>query len=162
MSRNSFRQIGLLPIYKSDQLQDWQLSGYYNNWLESIQYVPRDTLVSFSTPPVTGIKSPPSQITARKLNIKGNIKTILSSTDLAVTMYAKNIDDDTKTYYYFIQSTLPSVLDKGCVYEIYIEDADGNSFISNIFVAIDETEIFIYAEDSNLLVDETGEGILFE
>lgn len=162
MSRNSFRQNGSLPVYKSDQLQDWQLKGYYNNYLCGILYVPRHTLVSFSTPPVTGIKSAPTQITARKLSIKGNIKTIIKSTDLLVTMYAKTIDSGTKTYYYFIQSDLPSLLDEGCIYEIYIEDADGNSFITNIFKTITENEIFIHAEDGRVLQAEDGQDIVFQ
>lgn len=161
---SNYKKIGLLPFYKSDQPQDWQLKGYYYNWLLSAQYVPRDKLVSFSTPPVSGEKTAPTQITIRKLKIKGDVKTILSSTVYNVTLYANF--NGSQTYYYFIQSSITSDIDEylevGCIYEIYLEDADGNSFISNIFIAIEESKIYIAAEDSQAILTEAGEQILFE
>lgn len=162
MSRNSYRQTGLLPIYKSNLSQDWQLDGYYNNWKNSLQYVPFDTLVSFSTPSVDGAKTAPTEIILRKLNIIGSVKTILSSTTLSVTMYAKQVDGGTSTYYYFIQSSLPEPLDRGCIYEIYIEDSDQNSFISNIFLAISLKDLVIYSESKGAIETESGQDILFE
>lgn len=162
MSNN--KQSGLLPFYKSDQSQDWALSGYYNNWQSAVQYVPRDVLVSFMTPTISGTKTAPTEITIRKLSITGGIKTVLSSADYTVTLYEKQ--QDSQTQYYFIQSAISSnpteYLQESCLYEIYLEDADGNGFISNIFIAFDETEIYIHSESGEIITDESGEGILFE
>lgn len=164
MSR--YKRFGLLPIYKSNQDQDWKLDGYYNNFKSAIQYIPRDTLVSFRTPPVAGSYTAPTKLTIRKLSIKGGIKTIVSSADYTVTVNKQEIDAGSESYYYFNQSAISTniseFLDAGCIYEIYLEDSEGNSFISNIFVAIDESQIFIYAESNEAILTEDGEQILFE
>ena len=144
---SNYKHTGLLPIYKSDQSQDWQLSGYYNNWQTSVQYIPNDVLVSFTTPTVSGTKTAPTQITLRKLNIVGGVKTIISSEVYNVTMHETHRNGQTE--YYFIQSAITTnpleYLTSGCLYEIYIEDADGNGFISNIFIATSEdTDSYIY------------------
>lgn len=160
MAKSKKKRKGLFPIYEINQSQDWQLKGYYNNYMTAAQYVPRDKLVSFTTPAVAGIKTvAPTQIIARKLLLKGDQKTILSSTDYAVTMSL--ITEDGETQYYFNQQTLSgSYLDDGCFYEIYIEDADGNKFLSNIFIAIEESEIELYLEDGQQLLLEDGQTLI--
>ena len=162
---SKYKRYGLFPFYKSDQLQDWQLVGYYNNFKSSLQYVPRDVLVGFSTPPVDGVKTAPTEITIRKISIKGDIKTIIESNTYAVTMYRKLIENDTQTYYYFNQSPISSdeeeYLTSGELYEIYIEDLDGNSFISNIFMAVEESQLYITTESGFNILTETGEEIKY-
>ncbi len=160
---SQYKRYGLFPIYKSDQPQDWQLEGYYNTFKNAFQFVPRDVLVSFRTPPVSGTKTAPTQITIRKLSIKAAAKTIVSSDVYNVTMYEEHANS--QTYYYFIQSAITSIaaefLDVGELYELYIEDADGNSFISNIFIAVDETELFIQTEGGLNILTEDGDEILY-
>lgn len=165
MSNN--KKSSLFPFYKSDYSQDWELSGYYYNWQLSSIYVPKDVLKSFKTPTVSGIKQPPTEITIRKIAIKGNTKTIINSNTYSVNMYSRYLENYSKTEYYFIQSSFTDdpnqYLDEGCTYEIYIEDADGNAFISNVFIAIDETQIYITAESGEIIIDEqSGESIVFE
>lgn len=166
----------LLPFYKSDQLQDWELSGYYKEFLGAIQLVPQDVLVSFRTPIMGGaIATDPTSITLRKLSIINGVKTILESKDYNVTINRAFVDSNYKlttqanasyTYYYFNQSKITEnavdFLELGCIYEIYLEDAFDNKFISNIFVAIEETEIFIYAENGLGILTEDGQNIVFQ
>ncbi len=172
----TFKRTGLLPFYKDDQPQDWELSGYFDEFINAIQFVPRDVLVSFRTPFINAVLDvEPTQITIRKLSFGGETKTIISSDDYTVTINIQYADVNLKnceeadaiyTYYYFNQSTISEDANEylivGCIYEIYLVDASGNSYISNIFVAIDETKIFINAEDGQIILDESGEGILFE
>ena len=171
-----FKRSGFLPFYKADQLQDWQLSGYYNEFITGIQFVPQDALVSFRTPIVGGATSTdPTGITLRRLAIKNGEKTILESNDYAVTINRAFLDENYKlttqgnasyTYYYFNQAKITEdendFLNLGCIYEIYLEDENDNSFISNIFVAIEETKILIYAENDMSILTEDGLGILFQ
>lgn len=173
---STFKRNALLPFYKDDQPQDWQLSGYYDEFINSLQLVPRDQLVSFRTPVINAvILTDPTQITIRRLSIQNGVKTVLESTNYTVTINRQFVDANFKistqanaeyTYYYFNQSAIAAdavnYLDACKIYEIYLEDSTGNKFISNIFVAIDETEIFIHAEDGQILLDESGEGILFQ
>jgi hypothetical protein len=173
---STFKRNGLFPFYKEDQPQDWQISGYYDEFLNSLQLVPRDVLKSFRTPNINAvITSDITSIFIRRLSIFNGIKTILETNEYTVTINRQFVDENSKTcsqsnavytYYYFNQSAISDnpidYLDSYKLYEIYIEDTLGNKFISNTFIAIDETEIFINTEDGQIILDETGEGILFE
>ena len=162
---SKYKRHGLFPIYKSDQSQDWELSGYYDNFNAAFQFVPKDVLVGFRTPPVDGVKTAPTEITIRKISIKGGVKSIIESNNYTVTMYRKLIENDTQTYYYFNQSPISSdpndYLDEGELYEIYIIDADNNSFISNIFIAVDESELYLATESGFNILTESGEEIKY-
>lgn len=173
---STFRRTGLLPFYKSDQNQDWQTSGYFDEYINAIQFIPRDKLVGFRTPFITGVLTTnPTQITIRRLSLINGEKTILESANYTVTINIQYADvnynnceqsDAIYTYYYFNQSIIDSdvnnYLTAGRIYEIYLIDASDNSFISNIFCAIDETDIFIYSEGGQIILDESGESIVFE
>lgn len=163
---SNFRRFGLLPFFKSDQPQDWEIDGYYYNWRKTVQYVPRDTLVSFRTPVISGSKAVPTEITIRKLKIKGQTKTIVSSDTYTVDIYKEELLGGTESYYYFFQSPIDAspvnYLEAGEMYEIYLDNGVGDTFISNIFIALDIEDVYIKSEAGETITDETGEGILFE
>jgi hypothetical protein len=159
-----YKRNGLLPVYKSDQSQDWQLDGYFSNWVLAKKWVPKDVLVSFRTPLINGSYTAPATMTIRKLSILGNIKTIVSTQEVTSGLQKQIVG--TQSYYWRQQGAFTAVaseyLTKGCLYEIYMKDSNDNEFITDIFVAVDETEYYIYAEDNQPISTEDGQQIVFE
>lgn len=162
MSTN--RRFGLLPFYGINQPRDWELKGYYNNWQLALKFVPRDTLVSFRTPLINGSYTAPSTMILRKLSILGETISIVSNQ--SVTSGLTKYTVGSQTYYYRQQGAYTSdvleYLENGCIYDIYIIDSNDNEFVSDIFVAIEETELYLYTEDNQYLLTEDGQKIVFQ
>jgi hypothetical protein len=163
----TYKRKGLLPINKLDQEHDWQLLGYYNNWQLSLQYIPNDILVGLSTPSINSITVTLSEFRYRKLSIKGDIKTIVETSELLDTDDFNTEIEGTQSYFWRPQTQLkisgsPIILDEGCVYELYFKDSLNNEFLSNIFVAILEDELHLYTESQGAILTEDGEEIIWQ
>lgn len=166
MSKNT--SFGLIQFYKTNQERDWQLLGYYNNWRLAINYVPRDVLVSFRTQTYSGTTAPPETMKIRKVTVIDGEVEVLSETNVTSSLmrYTETIDGDTYTYYYRQQGSFTDdeleYLTSGCIYDIYIEDSLGNTFVSDLFVAITITDVYLYAENNEPYLTEDGQQLIFE
>ena len=159
-----YKRFGMLPVYRSDQTQDWQKTGYYKNWLLTKRWIPRDKLVSFRSPLVNGSYTAPSQITIQKVKIVDNAISVVESANYSVT-FTKQADGDSY-YYWFQQSVFTSdpnnYLTAGCLYNIKFSDSNDNEFLTGLFAAIDETEYYYITEDGQTMTTEDGQTLIFE
>ena len=115
--------------------------GYWNNWILAVKYVPLDVLVGFRAPDMSGTPTKPSTFKIRRLKGYNKDVTVLSTQDETVlSSENRTKNGETITYYYRNQGALDTVLTRGYIYDIYIEDSEGNIFYSAIFVAIVESE----------------------
>jgi hypothetical protein len=159
------KRVGFLPFYKLGESQDWQLNGYYKNWVRSLKFVSKDSLVSFRTPNIYGgaVISAPSTMTIRKVRIVGDTITTISSSVITSDLVkaSATINGVNYTYYYRLQNTLATPLEAGCIYIIYIIDTNSNEFISDLFLAIDETlsDYILTTEDGEIITTESDEYI---
>jgi len=157
-----YKTTGLFPFYRDSQERDWQKLGYYNNWMQSLKFIPKDTLASFRTPLMTGSLVAPSNMYIRKLRILDSIITVLETTEYTSDLKANYevINGDTFTYYYRLPVTISPILTRGCIYDIYIEDSEGNKFKSDIFCAIDVQDLYLQNELSQYILTEDGQQIV--
>lgn len=161
---SKYIRTGFLPFYKSGISRDWQKLGYWNNWLLSLKYLPLDKLVSFRTPVFVGVNSAPSTMKIRRVQIINNDVTVISESEVTsnLQVYTEVVNNETLTYYYRQQTNLETPLTSGYIYDIYIEDSKNNIFISDIFVAITETDLYLYTEGGEAYLTEDGQQIIVE
>jgi hypothetical protein len=161
---NKDLSFGLLPFYKSTRDRDWQLKGYYRNWALAINYVPIDSLVSFKTPVYTGNNEAPSTMKIRRVKVVDNEISVVSQSTVTSGLSRKTevINGETLTYYYRQQANLDTTLTEGYIYDIYIEDSDGNTFVSDIFVGLSLTDLQYYTEGGVGMISEDGTELILE
>ena len=162
-TRPIYKRNGLLPFYKSDQSQDWKLQGYFKNWVLSLKKLSKTSLVSFRTPLIYGTYVTPSSFTIRKLRIVDNDVSVVSSQVISATI-GQDFDlvgATVYSYYYWNQTDIGVILDKGCIYDITLTD-NFNTFQSDIFLAIDESDrdYYLATEDNEAILTEDGETII--
>jgi hypothetical protein len=154
---------GFLPFYRATVDRDWQKLGYWNNWQLALKFVPRDRLVGFATPEVDGTVAAPSSFDIRKLQItQSGVNVISTQTESTSNLVAveRIRNGNTLTYYSRDQQEISAALTKGCIYDISITDDDDNTFYSDIFLAIDESDLALYTESGQYLLTEDGQQIL--
>lgn len=157
-----YKRNGFLPFYKSDQSQDWKLTGYFKNWVLSLKKISKTSLVSFRTPLIDGSFTEPTSFTIRHLRVIDNAVSVIDSQVISTTI-AKDfemIGSTVYSFYYWNQSDIGIILTEGCIYDITLTDGT-NTFQSDIFLAVDESnrEYWLVTEDNVQVLTEDGKYI---
>lgn len=153
---------GLFPFYEINQQRDFQLKGYYNNWKLALKNIPKEILAPFRTPLVDGVTTAPTTMTIRRVKVVDGDVEVISQESVTSNLQTEtvSIDGTTYRYYYRLAVQLESVLVSGYIYDIYIKDSLNNEFVSDLFKAVDEAELYIATESGDQITTESGEPIL--
>lgn len=133
--------MSLLQVYKLDQIQDWERTGYYGNWWLTNKKCNSVNFLEFhnhNIPPGTTI----SEFKLRRLSIVNNIKSILETTTLSTGYIDTETGDSSDSFYYLGDEDL-GVTTAG-LYEYYIktsEPTDDNEYISDLICYKEEGSI---------------------
>jgi hypothetical protein len=157
-----YKRNGFLPFYKSDQSQDWKLTGYFKNWVLSLKKISKTSLASFRTPLIDGSFTEPASFTIRHLSVLDNAVSVIDSQIISTTITKdfEMIGNTVYSFYYWNQSDIGIILTEGCIYDITLTDGT-NTFQSDIFLAVDESnrEYWLVTEDNVQVLTEDGEYI---
>lgn len=149
-----FKRSGFLPVYKSTESHDWQLDGYFKNWVRALRFVSKSSLVGFRTPLIYGTYTVPATMKIRQLRIVDSTVVMVTEETITSDLVKELITFNgvAYTYYYRNETALVTELTEGCIYDIYITDGT-NIFISDIFLAIDDiASDFVISTESGLII----------
>ena len=124
----------MIKIYNINELQDWQKSGNYKNYLWGIRICPDVRLLPFhKTPNVPhSAAGYVNQWLMRKVTISGGVKTI-EDTEAMNHLDIDKANGSIYDYYYYKGNIEQIQLDPG-LYEYYFKDNNDNEFISDVFL----------------------------
>lgn len=134
--------INILPI--SDE-QIWEKAGLRYSLSASIMCATLPPFQSGNLTKVSGLLI--SEFKLRRLNISGDVKTIISTTSLSTSLLTIYTGNTYLRFYYNAVNELDGYA--GGYYEYYIKDSEGNEYISEVFRFCGELETVIPGDFNN-------------
>jgi len=136
-----------LPILAIDDYQDWEKSGYYQNYNVGMLICPTLKLLPFYTPNKLKSVSTVSTFSIKQVVISNGVKTVVETTSLSTALLTKVSGVSYDNWYY--QATINQTgLDEG-IYEFYILLSDGTEYQSELFCIPNANTFLSCAPDYN-------------